>query len=262
MSDDKYFKDGEAYERFMGRWSRVAGEAFIGWLSLPDGLRWLDVGCGTGAFSELVVDRCAPAQVSAVDPAEDQIDYARTRPAAARIDYRIGEAQSLPYDDDAFDVAAMALVIVFLPEPLTAVKEMARVVKPGGTVATYMWDLLGQGFPLHPLMDALDRMDKDVPTLPGYPNTRMDALTHLFEAAGIAEVATRTIEVEVSYANFDDYWASQTVLSHPVVQLIRSMPKGEVEQLQGYLRAHLPTDGAGRIAYSVRANAVKGRVPG
>jgi ubiquinone/menaquinone biosynthesis C-methylase UbiE len=150
MSDDKYFKDGEAYERFMGRWSRVAGEAFIGWLSLPDGLRWLDVGCGTGAFSELVVDRCAPAQVSAVDPAEDQIDYARTRPAAARIDYRIGEAQSLPYDDDAFDVAAMALVIVFLPEPLTAVKEMARVVKPGGTVATYMWDLLGQGFPLHP----------------------------------------------------------------------------------------------------------------
>lgn len=261
MIDDKFFKDGEAYERFMGRWSRAAGEVFIDWLSLPDRLRWIDVGCGTGAFAELVVDRCAPAQVSAIDPAADQIAYARSQPAAKQIAYRIGEAQSLPYDDDAFDVAAMALVIVFLPDPQTAVKEMARVAKPGGMVATYIWDLLGQGFPLHPLMDALERMGKDVPTLPGYPNTRMDALTRLFEAAGLAEVATRKIEIEVSYADFDDYWASQTVLSHPVVQLVRSMPKAEVERLQGYLREHLPIDAKGRIAYPARANAIKGRVP-
>ena len=140
MVDEKYFTDGQAYERFMGRWSRAAGEVFIDWLSLPKGLRWVDVGCGTGAFTELVLDRCAPKQISAIDPAEDQIAYARSRPTATPVDYRAGDALSLPYEDDTFDVAAMALVIVFVPDPAKAVAEMVRVVRPGGTVATVLSD--------------------------------------------------------------------------------------------------------------------------
>jgi ubiquinone/menaquinone biosynthesis C-methylase UbiE len=257
-----FFTDGEAYERLMGRWSRAAGEVFIDWLSLPPGLNWLDVGCGTGAFTELVSERCAPKAISGIDPAEDQLAFARRRPVATRATFRVGDAQSLPFADREYDVAAMALVISFLPNPTKAVAEMARVVKPGGTVATYMWDFLGKGFTQQPIIEALATMNVTVPPLPGNLNSSTDNLKSFFGAAGLTQVATRTIEITVSYPNFDDYWSSQTGLPNPAVQLIRKMTEPDVERLRANLRATLPTDRTGRIAYPARANAIKGRVPG
>lgn len=156
MSDDeKLFTDGKAYERRMGRWSRVVGEAFLDWLAVPKGLRWLDVGCGNGAFTEVLIARCAPAAVSAIDPSEGQLSYARTRPEAELAEFRVGDAQALPYPDRCFDAAAMALVISFVPDPIKAVTEMMRVVRPGGWVASYMWDLPGGGIPVEPMFRAL-----------------------------------------------------------------------------------------------------------
>jgi SAM-dependent methyltransferase len=114
---DKLFTDGEAYERLMGRWSRLVAEAFLDWLDVPNDLTWLDVGCGNGAFTEELIARCAPAAVTAIDPSDDQLAYARTRPSARMADFRAGDAHKLPFDDDTFDVAAMALVIGFLPDP-------------------------------------------------------------------------------------------------------------------------------------------------
>src|SRR5262245_13492836 len=140
---DKLFTDGEAYERLMGRWSRLVGTAFLDWLDIPKGLRWLDVGCGNGAFTEELIARCAPDAVMAIDPSEDQLAYARTRTRMEMVDFRVGDAQKLAFGDDSFDVAIMALVISFLPDPNRAAAEMARVVRPGGWVATYMWDVPG-----------------------------------------------------------------------------------------------------------------------
>ena len=153
--DEKLFTDGKAYERRMGRWSRVVGEAFLDWLAVPKGLRWLDVGCGNGAFTEVLIARCAPAAVSAIDPSECQLSYARTRPEAKLAEFRVGDAQALPYPDRCFDAAAMALVISFVPDPIKAVAEMMRVVRPGGWVAAYMWDLPGGGIPVEPMFRAL-----------------------------------------------------------------------------------------------------------
>ena len=154
MSGTKgFFTDGQAYERLMGRWSRAAGATFIDWLSLPKGLNWLDVGCGTGAFTELVIDRCAPAQISAIDPSEDQIAYARSLPVSTRATFRVGDAQSVPFGNGEFDVATMALVISFIPDAPKAVAEMRRVVKPNGTAGAYMWDSLGKGFVQQPLAE-------------------------------------------------------------------------------------------------------------
>ena len=145
------FTDGEAYERMMGRWSRLAGETFLAWLVLPEGLRWLDVGCGNGAFTEEIITRCAPATVMAIDPSNEQLAFARTRPGAKVAKFEMGDAQKLSFGDGTFDVAVMALVLAFLLDPAKAVAEMARVVRPGGWAATYMWDILNSGSPTTPI---------------------------------------------------------------------------------------------------------------
>ena len=111
------FNDGKAYERMMGRWSRLAGDQFIDWLEAPKGLRWIDVGCGNGAFTEVLIGRASPAAVTGIDPSDGQISYARTRPGAAMAQFQVGNAQSLPFADDSFDAASMALVIAFVDDP-------------------------------------------------------------------------------------------------------------------------------------------------
>lgn len=256
-----FFTDGQAYERLMGRWSRSAGAVFLDWLSLPDGLNWLDVGCGTGIFTELVIERCAPSNIDAIDPSESQIAYARNGPAASRAAFRTGDAQSLPFAARAFDVAAMALVLNFIPDAAKAVAEMKRVVKPQGTVGAYVWDWPGGGFVQRPLVEGLHAMGVDAPPAGGLTNSRIEELRRLFESAGLDQVATRTIEIEVSYPDFDDYWSAQTGLTNPVVQHVRRMSEPEIARLKSHLREHLPTAADGRIAYPARANAVKGRVP-
>src|SRR6266849_6664649 len=139
------FEDGAAYERMMGAWSRLAGEVFLDWLAPPSGLRWIDIGCGSGALSELLVERCAPVEVHGIDPSEAQLAFARARPAARLAQFRQGDAMALPFAANSFDAATMALVIFFVPDPAKGVAEMVRVVGPGGTVATYAWDVLGGG---------------------------------------------------------------------------------------------------------------------
>jgi ubiquinone/menaquinone biosynthesis C-methylase UbiE len=145
------FDDGAAYERMMGNWSRLAGEIFLDWLAPLSGLRWIDIGCGGGAFTELLVERCAVAEVQGIDPSEGQLAFARARPAGRVAEFRQGDAMALPFSEDRFDVAVMALVIFFVPDPAKGVAEMVRVVRPGGTVATYAWDVFGGGFPLEPI---------------------------------------------------------------------------------------------------------------
>jgi SAM-dependent methyltransferase len=256
-----FFTDGQAYERLMGRWSRAAGDIFLNWLALRKSLRWLDVGCGTGVFTELILERCAPHAMDAIDAALDQIAYAQSRLAARAVTCRTGDAHSLPYTDGRFDVAVMALVISFLQDPAKAVAEMKRVVKPGGTVATYMWDTLGKGYIQQPIRDALTAMGVDVPIIPGQAHGRIDALRSFFETAGLGDISVRPIEITVTYTDFDDFWSSQIALNNPPGQAIRKMSPPEVERLKAYLREHLPTDRRGQIAYSAHANAVRGYVP-
>src|ERR1700751_1158721 len=132
------FGDGKAEDRLMARWSRLAGEKFLDWLDAPKNQKWLDVGCGNGAFTEVLIARCAPAAVIGVDPSEGQLAYARGRPGAKRAEFRLADAQALPFPDRSFDAATMALVIVFVSDPVRAAREMARVVRSGGIAATYM----------------------------------------------------------------------------------------------------------------------------
>src|ERR687889_298849 len=236
VTDQIRFDDGAAYERYMGEWSRLAGEAFLDWLAPESGLRWLDVGCGNGAFTEMLVERCAPASVHGIDPSEAQLAYARTRPAARVAQFRRGDAMAQPFPDDTFDVAVMPLVIFFVPDPARGVAEMARVVCPGGTVTAYAWDMVGGGFPYEALHDEMRGLGVAVPTPPSPDASRSDALRDLWTGAGLGSVETLEIAVRRTFADFDDYWA--TVLGGPSVgpQLAAMSPE-ELARLRARMRA-------------------------
>jgi ubiquinone/menaquinone biosynthesis C-methylase UbiE len=254
------FDDGAAYERRMGAWSRFAGEIFLDWLSPRPGLRWIDVGCGNGAFTELVVDRCMPAEVQGVDPSEGQLVFARSRPAARVATFRQGDAMALPFSGDRFDAAVMALVLFFVSDPAKGVAEMVRVVRPGGMVATYVWDLLGGGFPHEPIQAEMRAMGV-TPTLPPSAGaSRMEALRDLWTGARLDAVETREITVQRTFADFDDFWTSNLVGSS-IASAVAAMGSSDVELLKTRVRRRLPTDAARRISCDARANAIKGRVP-
>jgi SAM-dependent methyltransferase len=256
------FEDGAGYERMMGIWSRLAGEVFLDWVSPESGLRWVDVGCGNGAFTELLVDRCAPAEVQGIDPSEAQLSFARTRHKAGVARFQQGDAMALPFADRSFDAAVMALVIFFVPEPAKGAAEMKRVIKPGGIVSAYAWDMMAEGgFPMEPMQAELRAMGRK-PMLPPHPEvSRIDALRELWGGAGLVDVETRAITVARTFADFDDFWSS-VLIAMSMAQAVREMSPAELEQFKARVQARLPADASGRITYTSRANAVKGRVPG
>jgi SAM-dependent methyltransferase len=253
------FDDGAAYERYMGRWSQQAGRVFLDWLSPARRQRWLDVGCGNGAFTELVAECCDPASIHGVDPSEAQLSYARSRSKAAHMQFSPGDAMALPFPDDSFDVAVMPLVIFFVPEPARGVAEMARVVAPAGVVSAYAWDLPGGGFPYETLHAEIRGMGFDVPTAPHPDAARVDELSRLWAHAGLRDIETVEIEVQRTFADFDDYWA--TVQRGPsVVSVLSTLSPSEIDRLKAGLRERLGVQGDESFTCAARANAVKGRV--
>src|SRR6516164_6723802 len=203
------FDDGLSYERYMGDWSRRVGSVFLDWLAAPLGLKWIDVGCGNGAFTELLVERFAPG----IDPSEAQLDFARRRLAACEAKFNLGDAMALPFPADEFDGAIMALVIFFVPDPAKGVAEMARVVRPGGMVAAYAWDIFGGGFTLEPIRIEMRAMGLTVLNPPSSEASRIEALRELWTRAGLNEVEMREITVQRTFPNFADFWT--TSLSSP-----------------------------------------------
>lgn len=252
------FSDGAAYERMMGTWSRPVGEIFLDWLAPGPGLRWIDIGCGSGAFTELVIGRCAPAEVQGIDPSEAQLAFARTRPGARMAQFRRGDAMALPFPENRFDAAVMALVIFFVPDPAKGVAEMVRVVAPGGTVATYAWDMMGGGHPGEPIQVELRAMGLTPLRPPSLAASRMEALVDLWVGAGLDAVETREITVQRTFADFDDFWTIN-LMAPSVGPTVAAMLPGDAERLKARVRARLPADASGRITCAGRANAVKGR---
>jgi SAM-dependent methyltransferase len=259
MNTQIRFDNGAAYERYMGLWSQLAGNAFLDWLAPSAGLRWLDVGCGNGAFTETLMERCAPGAVSGLDPSAAQLDFARTRPALQSVRFEQGDAMALPWPDDSFDAAVMPLVLFFVPEPAKGVAEMARVVCPGGLITAYSWDMEGGGFPYAILREELERLGARSPAAPSEDASRLDVSQRLWCGAGLLDVETRPLTVQRTFADFDEYWS--IVLEGPSVgAVLKGLSPDDTQLLLQRLRARLPADGTGRITYSACANAIRGRV--
>lgn len=254
------FDDGAAYENFMGVWSRKAGEVFLDWLNPRENLDWIDVGCGNGAFTELLAERAKPHAILGVDPSDAQLSYARERHKGGLARFEKGDAMALPAEPRSFDAAVMALVIFFVPEPARGVAEMVRVTRPGGSVSAYAWDIPGGGFPLHVFHEELVALGLPAPLPPSAEASRLDALEALWRGAGIGHVETRVITVERAYPDFETLWMIS--LSGPRLSAVSSsLPRDTRERLKANVRARLSPDAQGRITASARAHAITGRVP-
>jgi SAM-dependent methyltransferase len=252
------FEDGRDYEQYMGKWSQLVGEAFLDWLAPEAGLHWLDIGCGSGAFTESIFERCSPAFVDGIDPSEAQLAFARARLAGRAATFRQGDAMALPFADDVVDVAVMPLVIFFVPEPARGVAEMARVIRSGGIATAYAWDMDGGGFPYQTLQDEMRAMGIPVPVPPSREASRLEVMRELWTNAGLEGVETRVITVERTFAGFDDYWT--TVLKGPSVgPQLRALSSHDVSVLQARMRTRLPMVADGRMTCPAHAHAVKGR---
>src|SRR4051794_20860029 len=247
------FDDGAGYERMMGTWSRIAGEVFLDWLKPPAGLRWIDVGCGNGAFTELLTERCAPAEIQGVDPSDAQLAFARSRHKAGIAHFRQGDAMALPFADNIFDAAGMALVIFFVPDPSRGVAEMARVVRAGGLIASYAWDIEGGGFPHEPLLAEMRAMGLPPIRPPSFTAARMENLHALWSGAGLVRLETRVISVQRTFADFDDYW-SAALLGASIKATVATMMPEQLERLKEQVRTQLRADDGKPLTMSARAN--------
>jgi ubiquinone/menaquinone biosynthesis C-methylase UbiE len=250
---------GREYERFMGRWSRAAGALFLNWLSPPKRTRWLELGCGTGAFTEIVLRSCAPAAIVAIDSAASQVDWARRQLADDRLEFRVADAHHLPFGEAAFDVIASALVLNFLSDRKQALREVRRVGRSGALVGAYVWDFAADRAPNSMLVLALRRIGIDVPVVPGTEASTLEALTSLFQATGLTAIDSTRFDLALTFSDFDEFWTSQTPSFSPVTKILRALSAPNVAKLTRLLRDQAGSHGA--ITIKARAHAVKARVP-
>jgi len=260
---DKW-QSGDAYERYMGRWSRVLAPLFIRWIDAPAGRRWLDVGCGTGALSTAVLELAAPSSVAGIDPSEGFLATARGRLPAQAVLYRAG-AGEIPLADDAVDVTASALVLNFVPDPLAALREMARVTAGGGRVAACVWDYAQKMDLIRHYWDAADQLGLCAPGQDQgerFPICHPDALAAAFAAAGLQQVQVAGIEISMHFADFDDYWRPFLGGQGPAPAHAMSLSEPARERLRDHLRATLPLRPDGTMVLAARAWAARGEVAG
>lgn len=263
MYKTEVWEVGDAYERYVGRWSRQVAASFLDWLALPADLRILDVGCGTGALVGAVLERAAPASVVGLDPAEGFLSLARAQMTDPRARFEQGDAQCLPFEDGAFDAAVSGLALNFVPDARTAAVELCRVVRPGGTVALYVWDYAGEMQFMRRFWDAATALDpKAGPLDEGKRFTicAPEALAALFQDSGLERIETRFIDIPTVFADFDDYWSPFLGGQGSAPAYVMSLAEQARDALRERLRGGLRAEPDGRIVLRARALAVRGRV--
>ncbi|GAB3873480.1 class I SAM-dependent methyltransferase [Dactylosporangium cerinum] len=249
---------GDAYEAYVGRWSRPVAAEFLQWLAVPPGRRWLDVGCGTGALTGTVLSAAAPAEVTGVDPSERFLATARSRLAAHFI---TGDARALPVPDASVDVVVSGLALNFVPAPAEAVAEFTRVSAPGGLVAAYVWDYADGMAMMRHFWDAATSLDPPAAALDEgrrFSICSTATLSDLWFTAGLSDVATRPIDTTAVFADFDDYWTPFLGGTGPAPSYVASLPTEHRDTLRDLLRERLPRAADGSIPLLARALAVRG----
>ena len=255
----------DAYERYVGRWSRLVARDFLAWLAVPQGGRWLDVGCGSGALTETIIRVAAPASVLGIDPSADFLARAQAALAGERVTFERGDAEAIPVPDDAFDAVVVGLVLNFVRDPDRALAEARRVARAGGFVGAYVWDYGGEMQMMRRFWDAAVALDPGAHELDEgfrFPIARPAALAALFGRAGLVDVDTRAIDIPTRFVDFEDFWEPSLGGQAPAPAYLISLPPAGREALRDRIRATLPIAADGSINLVARAWAVRGREPG
>ncbi len=253
---------GKFYEPYVGRWSRLVAKEFLAWLDVPPKSDWLDVGCGTGALTELILLQTQPRSVKGVDPSAGFLEHARAHVVDAKATFEVGDAQALPVRSEQFGAAVAGLVLNFVPDPSMAVREMARAVRPRGMVAAYVWDYAGKMELMRCFWDAAVELDRGASELDEgrrFPLCGPVPLTELFTKAGLREVQTQAIDVPTRFRDFDDYWRPFLGGQAPAPGYAMSLSEERRGALRDRIRAKLPIARDGSIGLIARAWAVRGR---
>ena len=252
---------GEAYERFMGRWSRQVAKEFINWLTPPASWNWLEVGCGTGALTNVICTQADPNTVVACDPSPQFVTFASHALAHSAITFLVGDADKLPHSKNGFDAVVSGLTLNFIPDPARAIRSMSSRLHSGGMLAAYVWDYAeGMQFlrifweeavSLDPRAASIDERQR-------FPICQPDALVSMLEQEGLDLVESRALEIATPFPDFDSYWSPFLGGTGPAPSYVSSLQPSTREQLRLRLRQRLTPIADGPFQLTARAWAVRG----
>ena len=253
---------GADYDEWMGRWSRLLAREFLKWLSVPAGLRWIDVCCGSGVVTEAIVERNAPGSVVGVDASSGQISFAREHRAYPNVQFEIGDAMALAFPNSSFDMAVCGLGLNFIPSPSGALEEFDRVTRAGGTIAVYVWDYADGAIFLRKFWDAAAAVDGQAATYDQahrFQICTQEGLRGLFEQANLEDVSLRALDIVTRFNSFDDYWEPLLTGQGSAPNYLATRDEATHTAIRERLRAALPANTQGAIELPARAWAIRGR---
>ena len=259
----EHWKAGLAYENYVGRWSRRVADQFVDWLNPEPHGRWLDVGCGTGALTSAILSRHDPSEVTGIAPSEDFLELARRQTKDGRAAFEPGDAEAIPAATHVFDLAVSGLVLNFVADQAKALSEMVRVVRPGGTIAVYVWDYAGHMQFMRQFWDAAAELDPKARELDEgarFPLCRPKPLSDLFNRAGLSAIELRSIDIATGFIDFDDFWRPFLGGQGPAPTYCMGLETRARNRLRENLRRRVPTDPDGAILLAARAWAIQGQV--
>jgi ubiquinone/menaquinone biosynthesis C-methylase UbiE len=261
MTTDRW-TSGSDYDRWMGRWSRLLAQEFLQWLNLPVGLRWIDVCCGSGILTEAIVERNAPAGIVGVDVSHEQITFARQHRALVNVSFETADAMALPLPNASFDIAVCGLGLNYIPNPAQGLEEFCRVLRPGGTVAVYVWDYAHGARFLREFWDAARAIDDEAATYDQasrFPICTQEGLLRLLKQAKLEGAIVHALEVVTRFTSFDDYWEPLLTGQGSAPNYLATRDKKIQAAIRERLRTVLPADSQGAIKLPARAWAIRAR---
>jgi SAM-dependent methyltransferase len=261
-TDDRWER-GDPYERYIGRWSRLVAPRFVSWLGMTGGLRWLDVGCGTGALTATILGGAEPESVVGIDPSEGFLATAAQR-LGDKAAFKRGSASELPLPSASVDVTVSGLVLNFAPDANAALAEMKRVTVHGGTIAAYVWDYAAGMQLIRHFWDAAVALDTEAAAFDEarrFALCQPDALAALFSSAGLHRVEVGALTVNTRFDDFDDYWSPFLGGQGPAPAYAMALDEARRTQLRERLRATLSAASDGSISLTAQAWAVKAVSP-
>ena len=252
---------GNHYEKFMGRWSDLISRKFLTWLSVPSGSIWLDVGCGTGTLTKLILENYQPRKVIAIDSSSEFISYSKESVINPKVHFQVGKAEELEIESNSIDAVVSGIMINFVSQPEKVIDEMKRVAKPGGAIGIFVWDYSKGMEMLRYFWDAAIELDikaKEYDEGIRFPLCKEGQLESLAKASGLKEVETTAIEETIIFRNFDDYWLPFLGNVGPAPSYVMNLEETERLKLENRLKELLPIEKDGSISIMLKAWAVKG----